>query len=114
MNDSDVQQMLDAIRALELEIAQDLAEARTRAEAETTEAETRARQLVRDGQDRGSARAEQRYRERVAAATEEAARIDRAATDQARRLTGQLRPLLLDMVDDMVEAVLATGPGEDV
>ena len=99
---------LAEIRALELEMARRLDDARARAEATVAEARQRARRVVADARDRGEASAAAHQRERLTAATAEAERIREAGDAEAAAVLASLRPRLQAVVDAMVDVVLAT------
>ncbi|MDH3754678.1 MAG: hypothetical protein OEU32_12465 [Acidimicrobiia bacterium] len=113
MSESPAETALEAIRALELEQAQQIENERVEAEAAVAAAHRAARRVVGEARDRGAEQAEQTYEERVAAARAEAERIEIDAVAGVDRLLRRIRPRLTDLVEQMLEKVLTTQMQEE-
>lgn len=103
---------LAEIRSLELGMARRVDDVRLEVDAAVSDAVRNARQTVADGRERGVRRAEARYEERVTAAVAEADEIRRVGQSAAADLLVSIRPQLLDLVDTMLDVVLATANEE--
>lgn len=102
---------LAEIRALELEMAQRLDDARTDAEAAKVRAADEARRCVAEAHERGARQAEERRRTRLEAAVAQAEQTRRDGRADAAERRQVVRSRLRDLVDEMVEVVLATTGG---
>jgi vacuolar-type H+-ATPase subunit H len=105
------QDLLADIRSLELQLAQQLDEARRAAADDVASAHEQAGRLVDEATERGTRRAAERRRERLAAADTEAERIRNAGDAAATELLASVRPQLDELVDELVELVLTTSDG---
>lgn len=103
---------LNEIRALELEMAQRLDEARVDAAAAVARASDQARSTVSDARERGASQAVERQRVRVDTATVQAEQIRHAGEATATELLETLRPRLGELIDEMVELILSTSGGD--
>lgn len=103
---------LTEIRSLELEMARRIDDVRSEVETAVADATRDARQLVAEARERGVRQADARYEHRVAAAVDEADRIRLDGQAAAADLLVAIRPQLLDLVDAMVDVVLATASDE--
>lgn len=103
--------LLAEIRSLELQMAQELDDARAAATEALARARAEGRALVDEAAERGSRHAEERHRDRLVAAAVEAERTRQAGEDAAAELLASLRTRFGELVDDMVEVVLTTSDG---
>jgi len=99
---------LAEIRSVELEMARRIDDTRLRIETAVAEANQQARQTIADARQRGLRRAETDHQERVAAALVEAEQIRLTGQADATNLLVELRPLLLGLVDSMLDVILST------
>ena len=108
LSTSPAETALEAIRATELELARQLEDARSEADAAVADARRDARRIVREARVRGATEAERRYEERVAEALAEAERVEMEAAARVEHWLDIIRPRLAVLVDQMLDRVLST------
>ena len=104
---TDARSTLDEIRATERDMARRLQEARDAAAADIEAARTEAKRLASEARIRGREAAAIRYEEVVRTAGHEADQVRANATQQAATLREQALPHLPQLVDAIIELVLA-------
>jgi vacuolar-type H+-ATPase subunit H len=104
---NDAARALESIRRTELEAAQRVEQARTRAEEIVTEAKARALSIVEEGRRKGRESAQARYAEAMAEIEDEGARIRREGIAEAEGLRSAASARIGELIDEMVDVVLA-------
>lgn len=104
---NDATEVVETIRRTELAAARRVEEARDEADRLLTEARATARRLEEEAEAAGRERARSRLEEERAAAAEEASRITTEGASEATELKATADEVVGDLVDALVEALLA-------
>lgn len=112
MSEPLVEAVLEAIRAVELDVAQRIDDTKASAAKALSDARGKATLVVPEARERGLRRAERQYQDRVDAARAEAMKIEADAAVAIDASLLRLRPRLAELVDRMLLEVVTTDTEE--